>query len=134
MRYVGLDWGSKRIGIAISDPDGKISIPFKIVKKEALGGELANLKQMLGEFEIVLGFPARTDGVSGSSEEEVLKFKLELENLGFKVNLWKEWFSSTEAEKTMKFHKIKLRKKKNLVDKIAASLVLEAFLRSTRNK
>lgn len=133
MRYVGLDWGEKRVGIAVSDPQGKISIPLKVVSREDLCDELNKLKQELGEFEIVLGFPVRTNGSIGSSEEKVLSLKSELENLGFKVNLWKEWFSSVEAEKTLRIHETKLKRRKKLIDKISAALILEAFLRSVKN-
>lgn len=133
MRYVGLDWGEKRVGIAVSDPQGKISIPLKVVSREDLCDELNKLKQELGEFEIVLGFPVRTNGSIGSSEEKVLSLKSELENLGFKVNLWKEWFSSVEAEKTLRIHETKLKRRKKLIDKISAALILEAFLRSVKS-
>lgn len=132
MRYIGLDWGEKRVGIAVSDPEGKISTPFKVVDRKDLYEELNKLREILGEFEIVLGFPVRTDGVMGSSEEEVLKLKRELEKLGFKVNLWKEWFSSVEAEKTLRIHETKIKKRKEIIDKISAALILEAFLRSVK--
>ncbi len=133
MRYVGLDWGEKRIGIAISDADGKLSMPLKVVDRESILSEIETLKRVYGDFIVVLGLPARTDGVQGGrSEREVLKLKEEIENKGFKVELWKEWYSSAEAEKLLKMGDLPPRRRKKEIDKISAALILEAFLRSVK--
>ncbi|KUK13327.1 MAG: Holliday junction resolvase RuvX [Synergistetes bacterium] len=134
MRYLGLDWGEKRVGIAISDVEGKISTPLKVVSREALIKELFALREEFGEFEIVLGLPARTDGLPGASEKEVIKLKQELEELGFKVHLWKEWFSSVEAKRILDLCEVKGGRKKDSIDKISAALILESYLRSVSGK
>lgn len=134
MRYLGLDWGEKRVGIAISDPEGKVSLPLKVISRDRLFEELLALKDEFGEFEIVLGFPLRTDGVPGSSEEEVLKLKLKMEEMGFKVHLWKEWFSSIEANRILSSCEVRGKRRKAHIDKISASLILESFLRSVSSK
>jgi len=131
MRYVGLDWGEKRVGIAISDPQGKIAMPLKAVNREILLSEIEKLKEMYGEFEIVLGLPVRTDGVRGGrSESEALKLREDLERMGIRVNVWKEWFSSVEAEKILKTGETSWKRRRGKVDKVSAALILEAFLRS----
>lgn len=132
MRYIGVDWGRKRVGLAITDPEGKIAMPLKVIEKESLFEEIENLRREYGEVEVVLGLPVRTDGIRGGSEAEVLKIKEALESMGIRVTLWKEWFSSVETERILKTGESDWRKRKKVRDKVSAALILEAFLRSVK--
>ncbi|MCD6363294.1 MAG: Holliday junction resolvase RuvX [Synergistetes bacterium] len=126
-----MDWGEKRIGIAISDEGGRVAMPLKVVNRDSILVEIEMLRKIYGDFIIVLGLPVRTDGVQGgASEREALKLKKEIEKRGFKVNLWKEWYSSAEAERLLKICELSARKRRRERDRISAALILEAFLRS----
>jgi len=131
-RTLGIDYGEKRIGLAISDPLGIIaqSLPTFIVSRNQ--DILSEIKKLIKEYEIstiVLGLPKNMDGTLGEVGKKVMEFGKELsQNIGIKVEFWDERLSSVESLKTLREEKRKIKRKKELVDKISASLILQGYL------
>lgn len=132
-RVLGIDYGRRRAGFAVSDETRKIAVPLATVKLRSIDDLVAKIKQVImerGINEIVIGNPIRTDTGQGSElscDVLVLKAKIESE-LGCVVHLVPEWFSSVEAQKLLKSHAEKHLKRKGLVDKLSAALILQTFL------
>ena len=131
MRILSLDFGTKRIGIAISDPLGKYALPLEIVNKNDIINILERLIEQENISRIIMGNPINMDGSESEIGKQVLQFKRELEKkLKIPVILVDERFSSMEAEKTLKcIGERHLRKKR---DAISACLILEKYLESER--
>ncbi|MGB2698653.1 MAG: Holliday junction resolvase RuvX [Candidatus Zixiibacteriota bacterium] len=131
-RTLGIDYGEKRIGLAISDPLGIIaqSLPTLILSKNQ--DILSELKNLIGEYEIstmVLGLPKNMDGTLGEVGKKVMEFGKELsQKINIKVEFWDERLSSVESLKILRDEKRKIKRKKDLVDKISASLILQGYL------
>ena len=131
-RVLGIDYGEKRIGLAISDPLGIIaqSLPtFIVSKSQDIISEIKNLIKENEISTIVLGLPRNMDGTIGESGKKVLEFGKEISlNINIKVEFWDERLSSVESLRILREEKRKIKRKKELVDKIAASLILQGYL------
>jgi len=131
-RIVGIDFGSKRIGIAISDKRKKIAFPVGIIKREQNSYGLNKLKKMLEGMELdsfVVGLPLRTNGSRGKEVEAVEAYSRSLKDFFSKeVILWDERYTTTVAEQSLDPGGKKGRENKKIVDCIAAQLILQSFL------
>jgi putative Holliday junction resolvase len=128
-RILGIDFGEKRIGIAMSDPTGVIASPFRTVERAHIEEELADIVSQYAIKTIVIGNPLRTDGKKGKLEEEVEAFSRHIEQkLKVSVILWDERFSTQEAERAMHDMEEKPSRDRAKVDRIAAAIVLQSYL------
>jgi len=128
-RILGIDYGTKRIGIAMSDPLGIFAIPLETVKRKNIRKVLQALLTQYDVTCIVVGNPLRTDGKRGKREEEVEEFVEQIrEEITVTIELWDERFSTIEAEHVMRDKGEKPSRNKEKVDKIAASLILQSYL------
>ena len=131
-RTLGIDYGEKRIGLAISDPLGIIaqSLPTLIVTKNQ--DIISEIKKLIKENEIsaiVLGLPKNMDGTLGEVGKKVMEFGKELsQKINIQVEFWDERLSSVESLKIIRDEKRKIKHKKDLIDKISASLILQGYL------
>jgi putative Holliday junction resolvase len=131
-RILGIDYGEKRIGLAISDPLGIIAqaLPTFIVTDNR--DVLSEIKKLIKGYEIsaiVLGLPKNMDGTLGEVGKKVMEFGKELsQKTNIKVEFWDERLSSVESLKILRDEKRKIKHKKDLVDKISASLILQGYL------
>ena len=130
-RILCIDYGRKRVGIAVSDPLGFMALPIETVKRKKLE---QGIKEILNNYtikKIIIGYPLRTDGKRGERAREVEEFA---ENIGEKfqitVELWDERYSTVEAERDMRTMGKKPSRNKEKIDKIAASLILQSYLDS----
>ena len=131
-RLLGIDWGEKRVGLALSDIGKVFAQPFLTLNNdENLLEKLQKVCVDKGVERIVIGLPVRTDGKIGRSEELVREFARELEEkTGLTVILWDERFSSVVASYyTSSLKEIDSRKIK---DRIEASVILQSYLESVR--
>ncbi|MCD6420294.1 MAG: Holliday junction resolvase RuvX [Synergistetes bacterium] len=131
-RLLGIDWGEKRVGLALSDIGKVFAQPFLTLNNdENLLEKLQKVCVDKGVERIVVGLPVRTDGRIGRSEEIVREFARELEEkTGLTVILWDERFSSVVASYyTSSLKEIDSRKIK---DKVEASVILQSYLESVR--
>jgi putative Holliday junction resolvase len=128
-RILGIDFGTKRIGIAMSDPTGVIASPFRTVERTRVEEELQVIIQQYAIKAIVIGHPLRTDGTRGDRAVEVEDFAYRIEQrLKVSVVLWDERFSTQAAERAMHAVEEKPSRNKEKVDRIAAAIMLQSYL------
>mgnify|MGYP002513925940 FL=1 len=141
MRIMGLDYGSKTVGVAISDPlcitaQGIETIERK--EENKLRKTLARIEELAKEYEvdrIVLGFPKNMNNTIGDRAERTLEFKEMLERrTGLSVIMWDERLTTVEAERTLIESKVRRENRKKYVDKIAAVFILQGYLDSLSMK
>ena len=135
MRIMGLDFGSKTVGVAISDPllltaQGIESIRRK--EENKLRQTLARIEELIVEYEvkeIVLGLPKNMNATEGVRVELTGEFKEKLERrTGLPVTFWDERLTTVAADKIMMEAGIRREHRKEHVDRIAASLILQGYL------
>ena len=136
MRVMAVDYGDARTGVAISDALGMLAGYTTVVhgrKAELVAAEVAKIAKEHGAEEIVLGFPRNMDGTEGARADLYRAFADLLENeTGLKPVLWDERRTTVEAHNILSEHNYHGKKRKNTVDAVAASLILEGYL--TRRK
>ena len=137
MRVMGLDYGSKTVGVAVSDPFGWTAQGVgTIVRKEEnkLRQTLARIEALVQEYEvekIVLGFPKNMNSTLGERAQKTLEFKGKLEKrIGVPVIMWDERLTTVEAERTLIESNVRREDRKKYVDKIAAVFILQGYLDS----
>lgn len=137
MRIMGLDYGSKTVGVAISDPlcitaQGIETIQRK--EENKLRKTLARIEELAKEYEvdrIVLGFPKNMNNTIGDRAEKSLELKAMLERrTGLSVIMWDERLTTVEAERTLIESNVRRENRKKYVDKIAAVFILQGYLDS----
>ena len=130
-RILGIDYGTKRIGLAISDDLGITARPLEVVTR----GEITDaIRRILAEYEIdrvVVGLPTGLGGEEGSSAESARALGAELEGgFGLRVEYVDERFTSRMAESALLESGMKRRDRKEHVDKVAAAIILQTYLDS----
>ncbi len=133
MRYLGLDLGSRTLGIAISDPTGLIASSYKTIRHNEEYDKLIGIvKDIVLEMKIdaiVLGFPKNMNNTIGPKGEVSLKFKKELELvLDIPVFLQDERLSTKSATDMLIMGDVSRKKRKKVVDSVAATIILQSFL------
>ena len=133
MPILGIDFGSRRLGLAISDESGQIALPLPPLESGGVKKDVAALVELAREREVehvVVGLPLGLDGRRGSQAEATERFAQALrEGLALPVTLLDERFSSQEAERALEAtgHRGR-RKKKALIDSVAATVLLRTYL------
>ena len=137
MRIMGLDYGSKTVGVAISDPLGITAQGIEIIRREKeskLRQTLARIDALIKEYEvesIVLGFPKNMNNTIGDRAEKSLAFKEMLEKrTGLEVVMWDERLTTVEANRTLMEGKVRREDRSKYVDMLAAVYILQGFLDS----
>ena len=134
---MGLDYGSKTVGVAISDPlcitaQGIETIERK--EENKLRKTLARIEELAKEYEvekIILGFPKNMNNTVGERGEKSLEFKEMLERrTGLPVVMWDERLTTVEAERTLIESNVRRENRKKYIDKIAAVFILQGYLDS----
>jgi len=134
---MGLDYGSKTVGVAISDPLGITAQGIEtIYRKEEnkLRQTLARIEELATEYEvekIVLGFPKHMNNTIGDRAEKSLDLKEKLERrTGLPVIMWDERLTTASAERVLIESSVRREKRKQYIDKIAAVFILQGYLDS----
>ncbi len=137
MRYLGLDLGTKTLGVSITDKTGLITRELPVIRFnfEDYDSALIQAKEVIDEYnisEVVLGLPKNMDGTLGFASERSLKFKELLESTGVIVHLVDERLTTKSAIDMM--HEINKTEKnsKNIIDSVSASIILESYLKSIK--
>ena len=140
MRVMGLDYGSKTIGVAISDPLGLTAQGIEIIRREEenkLRKSLRRIEELIEEYqveEIVLGFPKNMNNTVGERAEKSLEFKEMLEKRSkLPVIMWDERLTTVEANRTLMESKVRRENRSKYVDMIAAVFILQGYLDSKAN-
>lgn len=136
MRALGVDFGKKRIGVALSDPLGLTAQPFCVIKVTSIDKAIDEIASLAAEHEVevmVVGVPYNMDGSSGSAAEAALKFIDRLrEKTGLMVEGVDERLTTASAERALIEGNLSRAKRKIVVDKVAAALILQTYLDGQR--
>lgn len=134
MRYLGLDLGTKTLGISMSDKTGIIASNFKTLRfaEKDYNSTIEPLKEIINEYDIkciVLGLPKNMNNSLGFRSEETLEYKKLLEkNINIDVVLQDERLTTMEANNYMLEADISRKKRKEKKDELAASIILQSYL------
>ena len=136
MRTMGLDIGSHTIGIAVSDELGITAQGLKTLRRKSMEEDFKELATIIRQFEvekIVVGLPKKMDGTLGTQAEIVLKWiKALKDKIPVPVVSWDERLSTVEASKVLLEADLSRRKRKKVIDKLAAVLILQGYLDQNR--
>jgi len=136
MRALGIDYGRRRLGLAISDEGGILASPLPVYERRGEKEDLTFLSNPISERKagrIVLGLPLNMDGSSGEMADEVIAFAAALrEESGLPVVTFDERLTSVEAERVLVQANLSRKRRKGLRDSLSAVLILQGYLESQR--
>jgi len=134
MRILGIDYGHKRLGLALSDEGKTLASPLPVYQRRSTDQDLAFLASLVREKnvgQIVVGLPRNMNGSIGEMAQEVLIFVGALkEKIDLPVDTFDERLSSAEAERVLIQADLSRRRRKTLKDSLAAVLILQGYLES----
>jgi len=137
-RILGIDYGERRIGLAISDPLGIIAQTLPTLDTKKVKDVFDEIKKIVEEKDvgkIVLGFPRNMDGTTGERGEKVKEFANKLkEKIGKEIDFWDERLTSVESLKLLREEKRKIKREKKIVDQISAVLILQGYLNNLAHR
>jgi len=132
LRLMGLDLGEKTIGVALSDPLRITAQGLKVIRRQTLEQDLKELDQIVEDYsvkEVVVGLPRMMNGTIGPMGEKALEFASILrERWEIAVQTWDERLSTMQAEKVLLEADLTRKKRKGLIDKTAAVIILQSYL------
>ena len=138
MRVLGLDIGEKRIGVALSDPQGLLASALTIIERRDSAADIQailNLVEKHGVERIVIGLPRSLNGSIGQQAEKVQAFSKMLgQKVDVPVESWDEWLSTVAAERLLIEVGARRAKRKKHRDAIAASFILQGYLDRLRSR
>jgi putative Holliday junction resolvase len=131
-RILALDVGSKRIGVAVTDPLGITAQGLETIQRQNKRKDMETLGRLLKDYqvrEIVVGLPLRLSGAEGTQSEKMRRFASDLEShFGVTVHLWDERWTSTEANRLLRETDLSIQKRGHAVDRMAAILILQSWM------
>ena len=137
MRILGLDYGSKTVGVAVSDPLGLTAQGVETIwrkQENKLRQTLARIEELISEYQverIVLGYPKNMNNTIGERAEKSLEFQQMLERrTGLPVIMWDERLTTVEAKRTLMEASVRRENRKQYMDKLAAVFILQGYLDS----
>lgn len=134
MKILGLDYGDRRIGVSISDDLGFTAQGLEVIERRKEGMDMRRIAELVQQYnveEIVVGLPKNMNGTIGSRGELCQAFAEELKtNLQLPVHLWDERLTTVSAQRTLIEADVSRKKRKGVVDKLAAALILQNYMDS----
>ena len=134
---LGLDIGDARTGVAISDELGIAAHPLCTIQRKSRKALLAELQELIAVHKverIVIGLPLQLDGETGAQARKVKRFAEKLEqHVNLPIIFWDESFTTFEATQILQRTKKRRKKRKQVIDQVAAVLILEGYLEELRN-
>ena len=137
MRILGLDYGSKTVGVAVSDPLGLTAQGVETIwrkQENKLRQTLARIEELISEYQverIVLGYPKNMNNTIGERAEKSLEFQQMLERrTGLPVIMWDERLTTVEANRTLMEASVRRENRKQYMDKLATVFILQGYLDS----
>lgn len=138
MRYIGLDLGTKTLGVAISDITGTIATSYKVIRHnndfDYLIKELKNIIEEKQIETIVLGLPKNMNNTIGERGQMVLEFKEKLKTYNLPIILEDERLTTRLAENILITADVSRKKRKKVIDKMAANVILQSYLDRSKNE
>jgi putative Holliday junction resolvase len=136
-RILGLDVGSRRIGIAVSDPLGITAQGLETLQRRNKRHDLGELERVIREYgvrEIVVGLPLRMSGDEGIQSGKMQDFAEELrKRFRMPVHMWDERLTSSEANRLLRTTELSIEKRARAVDRMAAVLILQGWMEGKRH-
>lgn len=133
-RILGLDVGSRRIGVAVSDPLGITAQGLPTIQRQNKRLDFEKLEAVIREYQvtqIVVGLPLRMSGQEGVQAEKMQAFAEELrKRFGIPVHLWDERLTSAQANRLLRETEMSIKRRGEVVDQMAAVLILQSFMES----
>ncbi|MBZ5648290.1 MAG: Holliday junction resolvase RuvX [Acidobacteriia bacterium] len=137
-RILALDVGTRRIGLAVSDPLGITAQGLETLQRKNKRTDLERLERIIRQYdvrELVVGLPLRMSGAEGVQSEKMSAFADELRRrFGLPVHLWDERLTSAEANRVLREAELSIQKRAQAVDRMAAVLILQNFLESRASR
>ncbi|PYV59046.1 MAG: Holliday junction resolvase RuvX [Acidobacteria bacterium] len=131
-RILGLDVGSKTIGLAVSDPLGITAQGLNTIRRKNKRHDFEQLQRVIEQFEIseiVVGLPLRMSGMEGTQSEKMRAFAVEVERrFSLPVHLWDERLTSAEANRVLRDSEMSIKRRGEVVDRLAAVLILQSWM------
>ncbi len=134
-RIIGIDFGIKRMGVAITDETQTIAQPLCVINREGNKKDIEKIREILRKYDvkkIVLGVPENEKGEITEIGKKSMAFGEKLKELDVEIEFIEESFTTKIAHDTLTLTGFKTKKRKDYVDKIAATLILQDYLRSQR--
>lgn len=132
VRVLGIDLGTRRIGVALSDPAGAVAFPLSVLQCESRQETLAKLKEMVRSTSaeaVVIGMPRTLRGETGLAAEEAEDFARQLaEQIDVPVTTWDERMTTVVAERALIEAGMRRERRRENRDKIAATIMLQSYL------
>jgi putative Holliday junction resolvase len=136
-RVLGLDVGSRTIGMAISDPLGITAQGLPTIRRKNKRLDFEQLGNVLRQYqvaEIVVGYPLRLSGNEGTQSQKMQQFAVELRNrFGLPVHLWDERLTSSQANRILREAELSIKKRGEAVDRMAAVLILQSWMEARKS-
>ena len=134
MRVMGLDVGTKTVGVAVSDALGLTAQGLRVVRRKNLRSDVGELKRVIREHEVsrvIIGLPLNMDGSEGPRAEASREFGALLsEATGLPIDYWDERLSTVAAERMLIEGDVSRERRKQVIDQVAASIILQGWLDS----
>lgn len=134
MRWMGLDYGDRRIGVALSDELGWTAQGYGVIERRKLEDDMNKIRQIAesqGVTGVVVGLPKNMNGTVGPRGEICIAFAESVRDiLQLPVHLWDERLTTVSAERTLLEADVSRKKRKQVIDKMAAALILQGYLDS----
>jgi putative Holliday junction resolvase len=132
MRALGIDFGERRIGVAVSDELGITTRPLSVIERTSRVEDIARIGEFASKRKvqlIVVGLPLNMDGSVGPAARRARRFAAALRReLGLEVELWDERLTTAEAERTLIASGQRRARRREVRDGVAASLILQSYL------
>lgn len=131
-RILAIDFGMRRLGVAVSDPSGAVALGLPTIERKNFAADIAEIRKLIGEYgaeEVVLGLPLGQSGAESAMSRRVREFAAKLAaRTGCSLQLWDERHSTAEAGRMLRSAAIGRAKRQRAVDRVAATLILQNYL------
>ncbi len=136
-RVLGLDVGSKRIGVAVSDPLGITAQGLETIQRKNKRLDFEQLEKLIRNYEvkeIVIGFPLRMSGAEGVQAEKMQRFAEEVrQRFQLPIHLWDERLTSAQANRLLRETEMSIKRRGEVVDQMAAVLILQSWMEANQS-
>ena len=130
-KVVAVDPGTRRLGIAVSDPEGRVALPLTVLEADPEFRELVELVNKQEASEVVVGLPRKLDGTEGEAAQKARELAGQLQNLlEVPVRLVDERLTTAAAAQAFTEMEVSERNRRKSIDKVAATLLLQTYLDS----
>ncbi len=131
-RILCLDIGERRIGVAVSDLLGYTAQGVEVMQSEGFDQDMKKIKELIKKydvFKVIIGYPLNLDGSEGNKAKAIREqYERIAEQLECETMLWDERFSTKEAERALDLDHVNWKKKRQVIDKMAAQIILQGYL------